>query len=230
MHWFFDPAFSEKARSIANSEVTHFKSLRIRSGEQVTVTNGIGDGFVCKVIDPTSGAIEVLSRFQQRQNPLNVHLVQALAKGDRDEQAVQACVELGVTSITPWQSELAVSNWEGKESKGRARWQEIAISAMKQSQQAFLPHVNEVQVTSELRPIGLGVVLDPRANKVITDMPHDVREVTIVVGPEGGLTNAELNALQQHGFETFRLGQSVLRTSTAGPAALASILTTLRSW
>jgi 16S rRNA (uracil1498-N3)-methyltransferase len=101
---------------------------------------------------------------------------------------------------------------------------------MKQSQQAFLPHVNEVQVTTELRPIGLGVVLDPRANKAITDMPHDVREVTIVVGPEGGLTNAELNALQQHGFETFRLGQSVLRTSTAGPAALASILTTLRSW
>lgn len=230
MHWFYDPSFDEASKAITKSETDHFKSLRIRTDEQITVTNGLGRYFVCNVLDAKTGAIEVLSKGHQEPGKVSIHLVQALAKGDRDEQAVQACVELGVKTITPWQSELSVSNWTGKESKSRQRWQEIAVSAMKQSQQAFLPEVRDVRSSRELESIGLGIVLDPRASKAISQLPKDSKEVTIVVGPEGGITSDEMDLLHSRGFTSYRLGPSVLRTSTAGPAAVASIFTSLSSW
>ena len=186
--------------------------------------------YVCQVLEPKTGELKVLSKQQQQRSFPSIHLVQALAKGDRDEQAVQASVELGVSSITPWQSELAIVNWSGKEEKSRLRWQEIAVSAMKQSQQTFLPEVSALTTTKALRPRGFGIILDPRAALSITDLPVDVEELTIVVGPEGGISAAELEQLSGAGFEPRRLGDSILRTSTAGPAAIAAILTKLQIW
>lgn len=230
MHWFYDPKFTESSTSIAPSELDHFKSLRIRPMEEVTVTDGAGKFYICKVSEPKTGQLEVVSAHSQTKRTPEIHLVQALAKGDRDEQAVQACVELGVSSITPWQAELSIVNWSGKEEKGRLRWQEIATSAMKQSQQAYLPFVSEVASTKQLKPKGLGLVLDPRSSASLTDLPADTKELTIVVGPEGGITAGELEQLIGAGFESRKLGRSILRTSTAGPAAVAAILTKLQSW
>ena len=230
MHWFYDPGFIHSSTNIAKSELEHFKSLRIRNLEEVSVTDGKGKVYVCQVLEPKTGELKVLSMQQQQRRLPSIHLVQALAKGDRDEQAVQASIELGVSSITPWQSELAIVNWSGKEEKGRLRWQEIAISAMKQSQQTFLPEVSALTTTKALRPQGFGIVLDPRAALSLTDLPVDAEELTIVVGPEGGIPAAELEQLSSSGFEPRRLGDSILRTSTAGPAAIAAILTKLQIW
>ncbi len=230
MHWFYDPGFIQSSTTIAKSELEHFKSLRIRNLEEISVTDGKGNVYVCQVLEPKTGELKVLSMQQQQRSFPSIHLVQALAKGDRDEQAVQASVELGVSSITPWQSELAIVNWSGKEEKSRLRWQEIAISAMKQSQQTFLPEVSALTTTKALRPRGFGIILDPRAALSITDLPVDVEELTIVVGPEGGISAAELEQLSGAGFEPRRLGDSILRTSTAGPAAIAAILTKLQIW
>ena len=230
MHWFYDPGFIQSSTTIAKSELEHFKSLRIRNLEEISVTDGKGNVYVCQVLEPKTGELKVLSMQQQQRSFPSIHLVQALAKGDRDEQAVQASVELGVSSITPWQSELAIVNWSGKEEKSRLRWQEIAISAMKQSQQTFLPEVSALTTTKALRPLGFGIILDPRAALSITDLPVDVEELTIVVGPEGGISAAELEQLSGAGFEPRRLGDSILRTSTAGPAAIAAILTKLQIW
>lgn len=230
MHWFYDPGFIQSSTTIAKSELEHFKSLRIRNLEEISVTDGKGNVYVCQVLEPKTGELKVLSKQQRQRSFPSIHLVQALAKGDRDEQAVQASVELGVSSITPWQSELAIVNWSGKEEKSRLRWQEIAISAMKQSQQTFLPEVSALTTTKALRPRGFGIILDPRAALSITDLPVDVEELTIVVGPEGGISAAELEQLSGAGFEPRRLGDSILRTSTAGPAAIAAILTKLQIW
>lgn len=230
MHWFYDPGFIQSSTTIAKSELEHFKSLRIRNLEEISVTDGKGNVYVCQVLEPKTGELKVLSMQQQQRSFPSIHLVQALAKGDRDEQAVQASVELGVSSITPWQSELAIVNWSGKEEKSRLRWQEIAISAMKQSQQTFLPEVSALTTTKALRPRGFGIILDPRAALSITDLPVDVEELTIVVGPEGGISAAELEQLSGAGFEPRRLGDYILRTSTAGPAAIAAILTKLQIW
>ncbi len=230
MHWFYDPQFTNSSNFISKTELDHFKSLRIRTKEEVSVTDGNGRVFVCQVLEPKTGELVVLSTQQYQRTSPQIHLVQALAKGDRDEQAVQASVELGVASITPWQSELSIVNWAGKEEKQRLRWQEIAISAMKQSQQAFLPVVRKVESTKTLKPEGVGLVLDPRAKRSIADLPDSYQNLTIVVGPEGGIPEAELELLKSCGFEPRKLGASILRTSTAGPAAIAAILTKLRIW
>lgn len=229
MHWFFDPSFSQDSNAIAKTELDHFKSLRIRVGERVAVTNGTGDVFICDTLDPKTGELNVLEKNSQPSPKPRIHLVQALAKGDRDEMALQACVELGVISITPWQAELSIVDWTGKESKGQTRWQEIAISAMKQSQRAHLPEVNKVQRTSELMPRGVGVVLDPRSVESLLSLPSS-DEITLVVGPEGGITEKELEQLKAAGFIPMRLGSAIMRTSTAGPAAVAAILTKLQTW
>ena len=230
MHWFYDPDFKQPTSTISKSELIHFKSLRIRTQEEIVVTDGKGMAFTCEVLDPKSGELRVISAEQKKRPALKINLVQALAKGDRDEQAVQASVELGVTSITPWQSELSIVNWAGKEEKGRNRWQEIAISAMKQSQQAFLPVVNPVQTTKGLKSNGFGLVLDPRASASIGQISESLDELTIVVGPEGGIPVSELEQLRKAGFEPIKMGDSILRTSTAGPAAIAAIFTKLHIW
>lgn len=230
MHWFYDPDFKPSTSTIGKSEMVHFKSLRIRAQEEVVVTDGKGMAYTCEVLDPKSGELTVISTEQKKRPALQIHLVQALAKGDRDEQAVQASVELGVTTITPWQSELSIVNWTGKEEKGRNRWQEIAISAMKQSQQAFLPVVNPVQTTKGLKSNGFGLVLDPRASTSIGQISESLDELTIVVGPEGGIPVSELEQLRKAGFEPIKMGDSILRTSTAGPAAIAAIFTKLHIW
>ncbi len=229
MHWFFDSSFSKDSNAIAKSELDHFKSLRIRVGERVAVTNGTGDVFICDTVDPKSGELNVLEENSQPAPKPRIHLVQALAKGDRDEMALQACVELGVISITPWQAELSIVDWTGKEAKGQTRWQEIAISAMKQSQRAHLPEVKKVQRTSELMPRGVGVILDPRSEESLLSLPSS-EEITLVVGPEGGITEKELEQLKAAGFIPMRLGSAIMRTSTAGPAAVAAILTKLQTW
>ncbi|MEY3624683.1 MAG: hypothetical protein RL696_64 [Actinomycetota bacterium] len=144
--------------------------------------------------------------------------------------ALQASVELGVSSVTPLQSERSVVRWDGKAEKNRERWQQIALSAMKQSQQAHLCVIKELQTTKTVRPVGLGLVLDPAASQTISSVGFELDDITLVVGPEGGLSDAEIQKLSESGFTPVRLGTSVLRTSTAGPAAICHRRPHARCW
>lgn len=230
MHWFFDRNFSQESKVISSEELGHLRSLRIRPNEEIAVTDGRGTVFYCKAINPETGELEVLrSEIRAAQSP-RMHLVQALAKGDRDEQALQMAVELGVTSVTPWQAEHSIVIWSDKAERNRMRWQEIANSAMKQSQQAHQTLVENLARTKDLKPKGMGILLDPNAEKPISTLPKDSRELTLVVGPEGGFGDAEKKLLNEQGFESYRLGSSVLRTSSAGPAAIAAILALTGHW
>jgi 16S rRNA (uracil1498-N3)-methyltransferase len=163
-----------------------------------------------------------------------ITLVQALAKGDRDELAVQAATELGVDRVMPWQAARSVSRWEGpKAAKGRQRWATIAREATKQSIRPWLPAVDEVTSTSRLpeRLAGARVLLlEPTADLALTELRLDDRDLALVVGPEGGIAPDELERLTAAGAEAVRLGASVLRTSTAGPAAIAVISAALGRW
>ncbi len=230
MHWFFDPDFTKDSSSIAESELNHLKSLRIRNEDSITVTDGRGNSYECKVLDSTKGLVSVVNVENRPQSFPKVHLIQALAKGDRDEQALQACVELGIATVTPWQAEHSVVLWGDKAERNRNRWQEIAISAMKQSQQSYLPLVNPLSQTADLSFLGRGYVLEPRATLSIGSIDTSADEITIVVGPEGGISDRELALLRDKGFVGIKLGDSILRTSTAGPAALAAILTLFDKW
>lgn len=221
MHWFYDPDANSGLRQLAKSELIHLRALRIAVDEPIAITNGMGFGVIARMINPASGECEVIGELSTQPKP-RVHLFQAIAKGGRDEIALQACVEVGIASATAFEAERSVANWRGKEQKGLARWEQIAISATKQSQQLHLPTVHFAASATELRPIGLGIVLDPRAHKQLGEIPQS-DQYSVVVGPEGGFSKSELETLTQNGFEPIRLGTSVLRTSTAGVVATACL-------
>ncbi|GMA96580.1 hypothetical protein GCM10025881_34040 [Pseudolysinimonas kribbensis] len=177
------------------------------------------------VVDVASGelSIEVDDVQHDPEPEPRLWLAQALAKGDRDELAIQAATELGVSGVIPWQADRSVSRWDGpKAAKGRERWAAIVREATKQSIRSRVPEV--LPLGSPLP--GLVLVLEPAADRALTAVELPAQgDVTLVVGPEGGLTAREL-ALGM----PVRLGAEVLRTSTAGPAALAVLNARLGRW
>ena len=230
MHWFYDPTFTRDSTKIRGDEIRHFKSLRIRVGEELVVTDGLGNSHSCKAIDPAKGEVKVESSRQHDRPAVRIQLIQAIAKGDRDEMALQASVELGCSSVVAWQAEHSISRWDGKEQKSLERWRQIAVAAMKQSQQAFLPDIQGPLSTSELRPMRHGILLLPEADIPLSEVDLGATEYSLVVGPEGGIAKPEIEQLTASGFVAYRLGESVMRTSTAGPAAIAAIKTLRGLW
>ena len=221
MHWLYDPGLSSQSTALPLSEASHAKSLRLRVGEQVAITNG--NGLIASAVMTSEAGYEISELEETSQRTPRFHLVQALAKADRDELAMQTCVELGLSSVTPWSSDRSIVRWDGKETKNQTRWQQIAIESMKQSQQAFLCEVKPIATTKQLSAVGTALVLDPKATKSLSDFMPLSEDVSLVVGPEGGISDTEFQILEAQGFHRVRLGSSVLRTSSAGPAAMAAL-------
>ena len=214
---------------LAGDEAKHAISVRrMRVGEAIAVSDGRGlrvRGTV-SAIEKNSLTVAVSEVIEEELPKLRFVLVQALAKGDRDELAIQAATELGVSEIIPWQASRSVSRWEGKKlDSGVQRWQQIVSEAAKQSLRSFIPEVKPALTTAELiaelKSFELVLVLDPtgKQNLAAVKLPESGK-VAIVVGPEGGIAAEELTVL---GGETVSLGANVLRTSTAGPAVLAAL-------
>lgn len=212
---------------------------RVRVGEQLRLGDGAGlvvHGSVVSV-DPGDVALAV-DRVERYERPRpSIHLVQALAKGDRDELAVQAATELGVDGIVPWQAARSVSRWDAaKAAKGRERWQTIAREATKQAIRPWMPTVEPLVTTTDLAAraaVSTVLVLEPTAEHALTGLDAATLghgDVLIVVGPEGGVAPDELQRLVAGGARAVRLGASVLRTSTAGPAAIAVLSARLGRW
>lgn len=212
---------------------------RVRPGEPVTIGDGRGvwlDG-VCEDVTPKEVAVRVAARRVEHQPSPRLVLVQALAKGDRDELAVQAATELGVDQVVPWQAARSVSRWSGpKVEKGVARWEAIAREAAKQAHRAWIPDVSGPVTTAQIAARAASatvLVLEPTAEETLTAQlrkPADERDIVLVVGPEGGIAPDEIDALVAAGAVPVRLGHTVLRTSTAGPAALAVASAALGRW
>lgn len=209
---------------------------RLGVGDRIRVGDGAGrvaDGVV-RVAEPARLVVDVESVAETPRRSPQLALVQALAKGDRDELAVQAATELGVDVVIPWQAARSVVRWEGaKRQKGRERWAAIVREATKQSMRAWLPDVLDVVGLKELCALGSTarlLVLDPASDHSIAEVRDDGRDLVVIVGPEGGIAPAEFTALAEAGAETVRLGPEVLRTSTAGPAALAVLSVSLGRW
>jgi len=216
--------------TLTGEEAKHAVSVRrMRIGEAIAVTNGLGlkvRGTV-SALEKNTLTLEVSETIQDVEPDLKFVLVQALAKGDRDELAIQAATELGVFEVIPWQASRSVSIWEGKKREtGRARWQQIVLEAAKQSLRSFVPKVHEVQSTAELAKslssFEMAILLDLSGTKSLKDLklPSEGR-IAIIVGPEGGISSEELDKLAT--AEVVNLGSNVLRTSTAGPAVLAAL-------
>jgi len=223
--------------SLTGAEAKHAATVnRTRPGESVLVGNGRGLVASGEVLVSTNTEltidVEAVSRVE-RETP-TITLVQALAKGDRDELAIQAATELGVDAVVPWAASRSVSRWEGpKVAKGRERWATIVREAAKQSIRAWTPEVGELATTKQIAALAASarvLVLEPDATEPLTAVAPDGRDLVLVVGPEGGIAPQELAAFRDAGAELVRLGSTVLRTSTAGPAALAVLNASLHRW
>lgn len=226
MHQFLVRSLEADLLQLEASELNHAKkSLRIKPGEQVRLTDGRGGLAIAEFADQ----LNIIRRWNIEPVEPFIHVVQALAKGDRDELAIQTSTELGALRFTPWQAQRSIVKWDDKKAeKGVQRWQSIATEAMKQSHQGWLPEVKNPAKDTEFDFTGQMIVLDPDAEQSLTDI-EITKELTLVVGPEGGISESELASLKKRGGLQASLGNSVFRTSTAAPAAIATIRT-LAGW
>ena len=240
--------------TVDGSEGHHAVSvMRLKTGDFVDIVDGLGLRLRSRIIQTgkDSFTAEVLEKTQDTSKGLKLGLVQALAKAGRDEQAVESCVELGISHLVPWKANRCVSVWSGsKVHKGLAKWSNIVFAATKQSRQSrlasVLPFMDSKTLTSFIADPStvLGVdckdwrvgflVLHESADEYLCDLPDgffdDFDEVFVLVGPEGGITDEELDVFTSLGAVKVRLSDSVLRTSNAGCVALSMIATKTRLW
>src|SRR4051812_1628030 len=196
---------------------------RLRVGEEVDVVDGLGTRASCTVAVVGRDTVEltVVRRTTEPAPAPRVVLVQALAKGDRGELAVELATEVGVDEVVPWSAERSIVRWDGERgAKALARWRSTAREAGKQSRRSRFPIVTEAQSTAEVaelvRAADASYVLHEAAVDPLALQAFPARAtVVLVVGPEGGLTEREVEALTGAGAIAVRLGPSVLRTSTA---------------
>lgn len=224
---------------LGGPEAKHAVSVRrMLQGEAIAVSDGAGVKIRGKVSKVGKDTLEInVESVQTISAPsVQLHLVQALAKGDRDELAIQACTELGLQGVIPWQADRSISIWKDeKKTKGQTRWQSIVSEAAKQSLRAYVPVVEQVQnsqeLISKLSSFNLVLVLDPEAKDSIAQLALPAAgSIALVVGPEGGMSEAELQAFGVAGFSSVRMGPGVLRTSTAGMAAVSFLQAKLGEW
>lgn len=230
--------------TLTGPEARHAASVqRLRAGEPIEVVDGAGTRLRGDVAEGSGpGAVEISVREVAHEQPPTPRLVlvQALAKGGRDEMAVEAATELGVDAVRPWQSERSVVQWRGdKTTKGEQRWRALVHAATKVARRSWLPEVLPfvrgnalMDVVAEAVAGGAVVlVLHEVASAPLVQVPLEgVREVMVVIGPEGGISDDEVDALVAAGGVAVLLGPNVLRSSTAGPAALAAISARSGRW
>lgn len=221
--------------TLAGDEGRHAAVVRrIRAGEQVELVDGAGIRLTCEVEDvaKTSLNTRVLEvRHESRRAP-RITVVQAIPKGERAELAVEVLTEIGVDTIVPWAASRSVGVWRGERAaKSLAKWRSTAREAAKQSRRAWFPEVTEMATTAEvvdlLAAAEVALVLHEEASVPIAPIAN-AATVVLVVGPEGGISQEELDAFA--GAQAVRLGPTVLRTSTAGVAAVAALLSGSPRW
>jgi 16S rRNA (uracil1498-N3)-methyltransferase len=234
--YFVDEAMTAATQTVelVGVEARHAVQVaRVRVGDHFEVSDGNGWRADATVTDADKSRVVCsVDRCRLDAEPrLRIVLAQALAKGDRDELAVQAATELGVSVVVPWQSERSVSKWVGdKAAKGVTRWTAIVREASKQSMRSRIPIVNKPVSTSGIcasAPDATWIVLDPRGEQSLSSWYAAADRPTaigIVVGPEGGIADNEIDSLRALGATPVRLDGPILRTSTAGPAAIAALL------
>ena len=225
--------------TVDGDEAHHAVAVRrLRVGESVVLTNGLGTSVTGEVASTGKRVFEVtvasVSRDPAPEPALVV--VQAIPKGDRGELAVEVLTEFGVAEIVPWAADRSVAVWKGERAaKSLSRWRSTAREAAKQARRSWFPSVLKMASTSDVVALigeaELTVVLHEEASAPLASVsvPASGR-VVVVVGPEGGLTHDEVAAFTAAGAQSVRLGAEVLRTSTAGLAAISALLARTPRW
>ena len=210
---------------------------RLRPGERADVSDGAGTLAECVVTAVAKDSVTLDVRAVHAVPAPRPRLVvaQALAKGDRGELAVELMTEVGVDAVIPWAAERSITKWQAERgAKALAKWRATAREAAKQSRRAWLPEVTELATTAAVAQrvaTAYAIVLEADAPAKLHELPlPETGDVLLLVGPEGGISPGERAALRDAGAREARLGPTVLRTSTAGAAAAAILLSRTGRW
>ena len=241
---------------LGGAEARHAVTVkRLEEGETVDIADGVGTRLTGKVAAASAGelTVDVTAISTEDLPDIRLVLVQALAKGDRDELAAETATELGIDAVIPWQSERSIVRWKGdRAAKAHAKWQSVVTAAAKQARRAWIPEVRAAVdgngLAAAVSAADLAVILHEDAvrpfRQVLSSWQAEAgtstdngsageprpREVLLIVGPEGGISPREVTKLCSAGAVTALLGHHVLRSSTAGPAAVVVASDVLGRW
>ena len=202
--------------------------LRVHAGDEITLFNGRGGEYAARIasIQRLKVLVDVLAhRAIERESPLRVVLVQGVSAGERMDFTVRKGVELGVAEIQPVLAASSVARPKGERVAARqAHWQKIAIAACEQCGRNQIPTVHATLAAVDYRGgAGTKLLLSPASELRFSQALKDRSEFTIAAGPEAGFNPKEEAAFLDAGFVPVRLGARILRTETAGLAALAAL-------
>lgn len=206
--------------------------LRLKPGDPVLLFDGRGGLHDARIAACARGEVTVrvrASRQEDRESPLDITLVQAVSSGERMDYTIQKAVELGVTALQPVLAERCVVRLSGERAAKRvAHWQAVVIAACEQCGRSRVPVVAPLLPYASWLALaaqdgGLRLQLAPGAARGLRDLARPAGPVTLLAGPEGGLTPVEIADAERAGFAGLRLGPRVLRTETAALAALAAM-------
>jgi 16S rRNA (uracil1498-N3)-methyltransferase len=212
---------------------------RLRAGEELMLGDGRGALAHCVVEQAGRDHLDLrlLRRWSEPQQQPRVLIVQALVKGDRGELAVELATEAGADGVVPWQAERCVVRWDDgpRGAKALARWRSTAREAAKQARRSRVPEINKPVGLSALAELVTGsaaaVVLEAGAAARLADLRlPDRGDLAVIVGPEGGISDTEIEALTAAGAQVARLGTTVLRASTAAVVALGALGVITERW
>ncbi|GAA2227373.1 16S rRNA (uracil(1498)-N(3))-methyltransferase [Streptomyces amakusaensis] len=226
--------------TLEGSEGRHAVSVRrLEPGEEIVLTDGLGRG-AAGVVLRTEGRDRLI--VEAREFPVEpeprprITVVQALPKGDRGELAVETMTETGVDAVVPWSAARCITQWKGERgAKSLAKWRATAREAGKQSRRLRFPEVAEAatskQVAALLAAADFAAVLHEEGSEPLATAELPAQgSIVLVVGPEGGVSPQELALFAEAGARPYRLGRTVLRTSTAGTAGVALLLGRTGRW
>lgn len=222
-----------------------FKSMRLKKSDLMNLTCGNGRKITAETIDPAQAIVQATQIDMLPAPQIKLGLIQALAKGGRDEQAVETATEIGADEIIPWQAHRSIVQWKGSKAvKSLEKWKNIATAATEQSRRSFIPNVNEPVSSRQLetkirdwtKEDNIVIVLHQDATDTwsgieekAATLAHQIesgktepgKTIYAVAGPEGGISEDEVKQFIDAGALACVIGSNILRASTAGSVALA---------
>jgi 16S rRNA (uracil1498-N3)-methyltransferase len=224
---------------LSDNAATHAtRVLRLNVGDKIKLFNGDGFDYGCELINlkKSETLAKVLAKQEvNNESPLNITLLQGISSGERMDYTIQKAVELGVTKIQPLSTERSVVKLSPERAQKRLEhWQNVAHAACEQSGRAIIPHVAiPISLTAWLGAnihasagiAHLRILLNPVGAKKLSALPKTTQNIQLLIGAEGGLSQAEIDLAANHGFQSIVLGPRILRTETAALTAIATMQT-----
>lgn len=223
--------------------------MRLGKGDGLELSDGRGLRIQASIEDPQNGVVKILSVGKEAQPTTRLALIQALAKGGHDEQAIDMATQIGVDAIIPWQSDRSIARW--KEGRTDRKWLQVIQSATEQSRRSWRPqladHVSSKQIAAICKRANvhgdLVIVLHQDASESWSGIEEAAdamearclsdarpRTISVIVGPEGGISDDEIALFKDSGAKCCVLGSNILRASCAGAVALSLLSRALGRW